>query len=132
MSKKNTIKEESPFTEPKADWDSFTDPAKPKKGEAKGRFAFFKDERTHKVFGLFLLLFSLVMFASFTSYFSTWANDDSIRDLSWSEILSNTNIAHNWLGKIGALIGELFIKEWFGVSSYLIVFLLFITEIGRA
>jgi len=130
MAKKNSIKEENPFTEPKEESDGFTDPVKPKKGDGKVRFAFFKDERTHKVFGLLLLFLSIVMMVSFTSFIFTWKVDDDIFSRSWNEIFSSRDIhAENWLGRIGAVISHQFIKDWFGVSSFLIVFLLFITGV---
>ena len=128
MSKKNIFKDDSPFIEPKVDSDGFTDPSKPVKEKSKGRFAFFKDERTHKVFGLLLLFLSIVFMVSFTSFVFTWKVDDDIFQRSWNEIFSSRDIhAENWLGRIGAVISHQFIKDWFGISSFLIVFLLFIT-----
>ncbi|HLG34961.1 MAG TPA: hypothetical protein VI757_08790, partial [Bacteroidia bacterium] len=35
---------------------------------------FLYDERTHKVFGLFLLLFSIYLFVAFTSYFLSYGS----------------------------------------------------------
>ena len=36
---------------------------------------FLTNERTHKIFGLFLLLVSVYSLIAFTSYFFTWKND---------------------------------------------------------
>lgn len=92
------------------------------------RLAFFKDERTHKVFGLLLLLLSVVMFFSFASFIFTWKEDDSIYDQTWDVILSVTHRhAENWMGNIGAILSHLFIKDWFGIASFLIPFVLFVT-----
>ncbi|MBE9491358.1 MAG: DNA translocase FtsK 4TM domain-containing protein, partial [Bacteroidetes bacterium] len=47
--------------------------------------------------------------------------------ISFRRILFDTSIeVPNWAGRLGATISHQFIKEWFGISSYLILFLLFL------
>jgi len=89
--------------------------------------SFLKDERFHKVIGLFLVLFSIYLLAAFTSYLFTWQEDGNLFSGSfWSLMFDHTLVAHNWMGKIGAYISYMFIFKWFGIASYLFILLLFI------
>lgn len=86
-------------------------------------------EKWYRVFGLFCLLFALYLTFSFTSYLLTWQSDFSFADtifkhFSVSHLLDNSEPSENWMGKIGALTGYLFISRWFGISSYLIILVL--------
>jgi S-DNA-T family DNA segregation ATPase FtsK/SpoIIIE len=87
-------------------------------------FAFTQNQRFQKIFGLSLLLFSVYLLIAFTSYCLTWQNDQA-------KVMGNlfaTDIkVENWLGKFGALLSHIFLYKWFGVSSYLIAFLGFLT-----
>jgi S-DNA-T family DNA segregation ATPase FtsK/SpoIIIE len=67
--------------------------------------------------GLFLVLFSIVLFFSFTSYFFTWQADDYMKQ---------GDQASNWIGASGRAISKLFIERWFGIASYAFVLLSFI------
>jgi len=78
---------------------------------------FLSNEKFHKVLGLFLLLFSLILFFSFTSFIFTWPFDQN---------LSTNDQAQNWIGSTGRAISILFIHKWFGVASYVFVLLFFI------
>jgi S-DNA-T family DNA segregation ATPase FtsK/SpoIIIE len=87
-------------------------------------FAFTQNQRFQKIFGLSLLLFSVYLLIAFTSYCLTWENDQA-------KVMGNlfaTDIkVENWLGKFGALLSHIFLYKWFGVSSYLIAGLGFLT-----
>lgn len=87
-------------------------------------FAFTQNERFQKIFGLTLLLFSVYLVIAFTSYCFTWEADQTkvMGDL----FLPETKV-DNWLGKFGALLSHIFLYKWFGVSSFLLAFLGFIT-----
>ena len=95
---------------------------------------FFYDERTHKVFGLFLLLFSVYLFVACISYFFTFSNahsagqtdHDLVRTHGWSLLWQKDIVASNWLGKLGAVLADTFIWQWFGVMSLAFVLLFFI------
>ncbi|MFH0894446.1 MAG: DNA translocase FtsK 4TM domain-containing protein [Bacteroidota bacterium] len=89
-------------------------------------FAFLADERLHKIVGLALILMSVYMLVAFTSFIFTWKADFSLTAGSWKELLSNNTIlAHNWLGKFGAIISQLFIYNLFGIASYVLIPLFF-------
>ncbi len=88
--------------------------------------AFMRDERVHKVFGLFLILFSFYLLVAFTSYLFTWRMDQDLMSRPWGEIFSPDVRVENWLGKLGALISHQFIFRWFGVAAFLFVLWAFI------
>ena len=101
---------------------------KSKKEYFKGVKAFFTDERFHKTSGLFLVLISIYLFFSFTSYLFTWKYDLSIIDGKSIGYVFNGEESEiqNWLGKFGAYIAHRFLKIWYGVASYLFVLVFFI------
>lgn len=98
----------------------------------------FQNGRAIKIIGLFFVILSLYFLIAFTSYLFTWQEDHSyVIDANggWSNLfktyeeLQQVNIppvVQNWLGKIGALLSHQFIYEWFGVASFLFVFVFFV------
>jgi S-DNA-T family DNA segregation ATPase FtsK/SpoIIIE len=97
------------------------------------------DGRLAKIAGLFLLVMSVFFLIAFTSYLFTWQDDQSYvlpANGGWhnlfktqQELLDNglkTPVVDNWLGKFGALLSNQFIFEWFGIASFLFVFVFFI------
>ena len=110
------------------------EPAKTKKKKEsnknfEGWGNLFTNEKTHKVIGVFLVLFSLFLLFSFVSFFFTWWMDfDKISNISMRDILLNNTIeTSNLSGRLGAALSYLFIKKWFGIASFLFIFLFFIT-----
>ena len=93
----------------------------PGKKKGKSFFAsvgsFLKDERFHKILGLFMVLFSVVLFFAFASYFFTWQSDDYLKE---------GDQARNWIGTAGRALSKLFIERWFGIAAFGFVFLIFI------
>ncbi len=98
----------------------------------------FQDGRFIKIIGLVFIILSLYFLIAFTSYLFTWQEDYSyVIDANggWSNLfksyeeLQQVNIppvVQNWLGKFGALLSHQFIYEWFGISSFLFVFVFFV------
>ncbi|QCX38025.1 DNA translocase FtsK [Aureibaculum algae] len=86
-----------------------------------GIVSFFKSKQTHLVFGIFLALFGIFLLVSFLSFFNTWKADQSQLHL-FSDRLAETK---NLLGKIGANISHFFIYKGFGISAFIIPFLMF-------
>ena len=113
---------------------------KPSKQKQEARAPFkVGDGRLVKITGLFLLIMSMFFLVAFTSYLFTWQEDQSYvtpANGGWhnlfktqQELIDNglkTPIVENWLGKFGALLSNQFIFEWFGVASFLFVFVFFI------
>lgn len=92
-----------------------------------------------KIAGLFLILCSFLLAVAFTSYLFTWKEDQSYISAtngSWSTLFGTNEelaeesvelpVVENKLGKLGALLANQFIFEWFGVASFLFVFLAFV------
>ncbi len=91
--------------------------------------SFLKDERTHFVIGLLILMFSVYLFLAFTSFFFTGAADQSkLENISMSQLSTVKNDIQNWTGVQGAYIADLFINQWFGVSSFAIF--IFLVAVG--
>lgn len=95
--------------------------------------------RAVKIVGLFFVIISIYFLVAFTSYLFTWQEDQSyVIDANggWSNLLKSVDelkqsgvddpVVQNWLGKVGALLSHQFIYEWFGVASFLFVFVFFV------
>jgi S-DNA-T family DNA segregation ATPase FtsK/SpoIIIE len=88
---------------------------------------FIKNEKTHKIAGLFLILFSFYLLIAFTSYLFSWKTDDNIFSISiGNALIDNKLISENWMGKFGAFFSYIFIKRSFGISSYFFVMIFFL------
>lgn len=75
--------------------------------------------------GSFLILLGLALLLSFVSYFFTWQADQSeIGNLVDREVQ-----AQNWLNKFGANIAHFFIYDGFGVSAFILAFLVTLTGV---
>ncbi|MGB5988805.1 MAG: DNA translocase FtsK 4TM domain-containing protein [Marinifilaceae bacterium] len=86
----------------------------------------FKDERIIKIIGIILISFSILLFASFISFFFTGGIDQSKLDMDASEYIMNSNVVvNNVAGKFGAYISELFINKGFGIASFIFVYFFF-------
>jgi len=119
--KRNRLREEAPEEETAA--------AEPKKRRARkaaeqapgawSRFkAFLSDERSHKLFGMLLILSGLFLLTAFTSFLFTWRVDQDLMSRGWWEILRTDIAAENWLGKLGAVCAHRFIHVWFGLAAF--------------
>src|SRR5688572_25336194 len=100
-----------------------------KENDGTGFFArtkkFITDERTVKITGLFLIGFSVFMLVSFISYFFSWKNDQSLASGSFTAAEKPGNV----MGFIGAKLAHLFLHRWFGVSSFLLVPVFFLSGV---
>ncbi|MES2278983.1 MAG: DNA translocase FtsK [Bacteroidota bacterium] len=98
-----------------------------------------KDGKIIKIIGLVFLLLSIAFLVAFTSYLFTWQEDQSYVSAAnggWGNLFKTTQelldggvkdpIVNNWLGKLGALLSNQFIYEWFGISSFLFIAVFFI------
>ena len=100
---------------------------KTKQSKKKRNISLIPGERTKKVAGLTLLVFSLLLLLSFISHLFSWKGDFSTMELSASDFFLDTDIqTQNVIGKLGAFLSHLFITKWFGVASFLFV-LMFVT-----
>ena len=87
-------------------------------------------ERTKKLIGIILILFSFFIFISISSYLFTW-QDDQDKVINWSSILNSDNLhIKNLFGFLGAYFSHHIIFNGFGISSYIFVWILFIIGIN--
>ena len=76
--------------------------------------------------GVFLILFSILTFASLLSYFNTWRVDQSDLENFFNKEIDSINIAK----KFGALLSHFLIYRMFGVASFIFSILLLITGLS--
>ncbi|SDE29403.1 DNA segregation ATPase FtsK/SpoIIIE, S-DNA-T family [Mucilaginibacter pineti] len=98
------------------------------------------DGRAVKIAGLLSLLLSIFFLVAFTSYLFTWQEDQSYISKTnggWHNLATGQTIkeiseagaelkAQNSMGKFGALLSNQFIYEWFGVASFIFIFIFFV------
>jgi S-DNA-T family DNA segregation ATPase FtsK/SpoIIIE len=77
------------------------------------------------VFGSFLLIFGILLFIAFLSFFFTGKADQS----TLSEFASRNVQAENWLNKVGAWVSDFFIYKGFGIASFIFSGLIFVSGI---
>lgn len=85
------------------------------------------DERVPKLIGLLMVLLSIYFFIAFTSYLFTWKIDqDSVLRFSWGLLVQGDLQMANWLGRLGAIVSNMFFYWGFGIPSFIFVALTFI------
>lgn len=90
-----------------------------------------KDERVPKIIGMALLLIAAYLFVAFVSYFFTWKEDqDKVLRFSWSLLLESNLSVENWLGRLGAIVSNMFFYWGFGLPSFIIIYLCYIYGIA--
>jgi DNA segregation ATPase FtsK/SpoIIIE, S-DNA-T family len=98
--------------------------AKPGKVEAKPSNPAQK-EKIRIIFGLLLLAFTIYLLFAFGSFLFNASADQSKLQLKWLELIKNPEIkVDNITGKTGAWLADLFINMWFGLASFLFIYLL--------
>jgi len=113
---KNVYKKKNPTKSPQKRFDIKID------------FSFFKDPKFLLAAGLFLLFVGLCLLLSFGSYlFAGKADQSVVLGLSFGEILASGKEVENLLGLFGAWVSHLFIFRWFGVASFLIIPICFLS-----
>jgi S-DNA-T family DNA segregation ATPase FtsK/SpoIIIE len=99
-----------------------------KKKQQKGQLALnlgINDERVPKLLGLLCLFLALYLTVAFTSYLFTWqADQDKVLRFSVGQLLRGDLTMDNWLGRLGAIISNLFFYWGFGLPSFIFVLLL--------
>ncbi len=94
--------------------------------------AFFRSQRLRKSLGLFFILFAVFLLLAFVSYLLSWKADDTFLDgkaFNWALLRDSSTEVSNIMGRAGAILAHLFIKQWFGVASLLFVLLFFISGV---
>lgn len=97
-----------------------------KNDKQEGNKRSFKISKQQKfVLGCLLVLFSIALLVAFISFYvnGQWQNDQSVVD----HLGDRTEAAENWLGKFGAFLADLIIYKGFGIASFILVRLFFLT-----
>lgn len=78
--------------------------------------------------GLLLVGISIFLALAFFSFFFTGFADRSKFDLKFWDLVKDSNIrVENWTGKLGAYLADTMINDWFGIASFSILVILFMT-----
>lgn len=92
-----------------------------------------KEQRNRIIMGITLALISLFILFSMIGFFFSGGIDQSLVDGSVRQIIANPEVtAANPAGKIGAWISDLLINRWFGLSSFIICYLLMVSSLRLA
>lgn len=84
-----------------------------------------RDERWPKILGIVLILTSIYLAIAFSSYLLTWKSDqDKVLDFSWDVLFMGDIVVENWLGRMGALVSNMFFYWGFGISSFFVIYLM--------
>lgn len=85
----------------------------------------WKDERIPKLIGVVLILAAVYLAIAFVSYLYTWKFDqDKVLKFSWGMLFQGDLSVQNWLGRLGAIISNMFFYWGFGLPSMIFVVLL--------
>ena len=80
----------------------------------------FTDERIPKIIGILSLLLAVYLFIAFTSYLFTWQEDqDRVLQFNWGLLLEGDLKVTNWLGRLGAIVSNMFFYWGFGIPSFI-------------
>lgn len=108
---------------------------KPKSKKKVRKLDFFRNEKVHRSLGVFLVLLAVYILISITSYLLTdfaggIGTDNDTANKGFWEIITNQSLpANNWGGRLGTFFGWQLVKQGFGVASYLLIFLVFVSGI---
>lgn len=103
---------------------------KKRSSRKKNSGAFFKnwkkDDRIIKISGMIALMASIYLAVAFVSYLYTWKIDqDKVLKFSWGILFESELSVANWLGRLGAVISNLFFYWGFGLPSLFFIAVLF-------
>jgi DNA segregation ATPase FtsK/SpoIIIE, S-DNA-T family len=86
-----------------------------------------RNDKFKVIFGLLLIAISIYLLIAFASFLFCAGADQSILKLGWLELIKNPEIkVKNITGKSGAWIANVFINTWFGISSFIFIYLMII------
>lgn len=86
-----------------------------------------RNDKFKVIFGLVLIAISIYLLIAFTSFLFCAGADQSILKMNWLELIKNPEIkVKNITGKTGAWVANVFINSWFGVSSFIFIYLMIV------
>jgi S-DNA-T family DNA segregation ATPase FtsK/SpoIIIE len=85
---------------------------------------FFTNERTRFISGLILSILTIYAGLALISFFFTGAADQSkIENLPPGSLVAYKGSVNNWTGVRGAYLANLLMNHWFGISSFMLLYL---------
>ena len=102
-----------------------------KKNEPKAERKSWKPNKQQRfVVGCLLVLFSIALLVAFISFYvnGQWQYDQS----AVSQLGDRSEVVQNWLGKFGAYLADLIVYRGFGLASFILVRLFFLTGLFLA
>lgn len=90
---------------------------------AKKKVSFKLSKQNKIIFGSLLIVLSIALFFSFTSFYFTWQEDQSML----TQFADRNAQASNLLNKFGASVSHFFMYQGFGLASFVFPFLLAVT-----
>jgi S-DNA-T family DNA segregation ATPase FtsK/SpoIIIE len=105
-----------------------TDKKNEPKADTKRSWKLSKQQKF--VLGCLLVLFSIALLVAFISFYvnGQWQTDQS----AVSQLDDRSEEVQNWLGKFGAYLADLIVYRGFGLASFIVVRLLFLTGLFLA
>ena len=89
------------------------------------------DERIPKLLGVFCLFLALYLFIAFSSYLFSWQIDqDRVLQHSLGLLFQGDAEMANWLGRLGAIVSNMFFYWGFGLPSFIFIFVLTIVGLS--
>jgi len=86
---------------------------------------FFTNERTRFITGLIFAIITIYVGLALISFFFTGGIDQSkIENVPLKDLITNHGAVSNWTGVRGAVLSDLLMNRWFGVSSFFMLFFL--------
>ncbi len=93
--------------------------------DRKSFWSFFSDQRIRFFFAVLLLVLTFYLAIAFISFIFTGDADQSKLDLSWSDLVFNSDVrVENKAGKTGAWLSEVIINRGFGIASFSFIYML--------
>jgi S-DNA-T family DNA segregation ATPase FtsK/SpoIIIE len=95
--------------------------ARPKSKKGASKASFLQDQRLPKLIGLTLVVMGIYALVAGVSYVFTWKEDqDKILNHPFSALGEGDLIVANWLGRLGAVVGNSLIYWGFGISALIL------------
>ncbi|HRV88850.1 MAG TPA: DNA translocase FtsK 4TM domain-containing protein [Prolixibacteraceae bacterium] len=86
---------------------------------------YFTDQRVWFTLAVLLMIFTLYLAIAFISFIFSGDADQSKLEIKWSELVFNPEIrVENKAGKTGAWLADVIINRWFGIPSFLLLYLM--------
>ncbi|EKY16185.1 DNA translocase FtsK [Capnocytophaga sp. oral taxon 326] len=82
-----------------------------------------KSKQRRLIWGGFLVLLTVYLLFIFTSFFFSWQADQSV----WADLANREEIADNLGSKIGAYLSYLLMYKGFGIATFIVVWLIFLS-----